>query len=136
MQAFPAKWFPPTGVLGRIIHETSRRVATARGRRSDLEMRARAAEVAPDFFAAVRGDQVKVIAEVKRRSPSRGDINARLDPASHARDFERGGAAAISVLTEPTHFAGSGDDLVQVRDAVDLPVLRKDFILDETQIIE
>jgi indole-3-glycerol phosphate synthase len=99
-------------------------------------MRARAAEVAPDFFAAVRGDQVKVIAEVKRRSPSRGDINARLDPASHARDFERGGAAAISVLTEPTHFAGSGDDLVQVRDAVDLPVLRKDFILDETQIIE
>ncbi|HET6702528.1 MAG TPA: indole-3-glycerol phosphate synthase TrpC [Gemmatimonadaceae bacterium] len=136
MQAFPAKWIPPTGVLGRIIHETSRRVATARGRRSDLEIRARAAEVAPDFFAALRGDQVKVIAEVKRRSPSRGDINAQLDPASHAREYERGGAAAISVLTEPTHFAGSGEDLMKVRDAVNVPLLRKDFIVDEMQIIE
>ncbi len=77
-----------------------------------------------------------MIAEVKRRSPSRGDINAQLDPAARAREYERGGAAAISVLTEPAHFAGSEADLVQVRAAVDLPLLRKDFIIDETQIIE
>ena len=77
-----------------------------------------------------------MIAEVKRRSPSRGDINAQLDPAARAREYERGGAAAISVLTEPAHFAGSEADLVQVRAAVDLPLLRKDFIIDETQIVE
>ena len=136
MQAFPAKWTPPTGVLGRIIHETSRRVATARAGRSDLEIRARAATPALDFAAALRGEQVKVIAEVKRRSPSRGEINAALDPVARAREYERGGASAISVLTEPTHFAGSEDDLVRVRAAVHVPLLRKDFIIDETQIIE
>jgi indole-3-glycerol phosphate synthase len=79
---------------------------------------------------------VKVIAEVKRRSPSRGEINAHLDPASRARAYIEGGAAAISVLTEPMHFGGSEADLVQVRDAIDAPVLRKDFIIDEAQVIE
>lgn len=79
---------------------------------------------------------MKVIAEVKRRSPSRGEINAELDPASRAREYQRGGAAAISVLTEPSHFAGSEEDLVHVRAVVDVPLLRKDFIIDETQIIE
>jgi len=76
------------------------------------------------------------MAEVKRRSPSRGVINERLDAASRARAYERGGAAAISVLTEPSHFGGSGDDLALVRASVDLPLLRKDFIIDEIQIIE
>jgi indole-3-glycerol phosphate synthase len=79
---------------------------------------------------------VKIIAEVKRRSPSRGEINARLDPASRAREYKSGGAAAISVLTEPTHFGGSEEDLTRVHDVVDLPILRKDFIIDDTQIIE
>lgn len=79
---------------------------------------------------------MKVIAEVKRRSPSRGEINAHLDPASRARAYVEGGAAAISVLTEPSHFGGSEDDLVTVRAAIDAPVLRKDFIIDEAQIIE
>jgi indole-3-glycerol phosphate synthase len=136
VQAFSTKWTPPTGVLGRIIHETSSRVATARATRDDLEKRARAVTSLPDFVTALRGQHVKVIAEVKRRSPSRGEINARLDPASHARDYKQGGAAAISVLTEPVHFGGSEQDLTRVRNAVDLPVLRKDFIIDETQIIE
>jgi len=99
-------------------------------------MRARTADQRADFVTALRGEQVKVIAEVKRRSPSRGDINATLDPALRARDYQRGGAAAISVLTEPTHFAGSEQDLVDVRAAVDVPLLRKDFIIDEMQIIE
>lgn len=136
MQAFPAKWTPPTGVLGRIIHETSRRVATARANRPALEKRAQTAERGPGFVSALRGQHVKVIAEVKRRSPSRGEINVELDPASRAREYQQGGAAAISVLTEPSHFAGSEDDLVRVRASVDVPLLRKDFIIDETQIME
>lgn len=77
-----------------------------------------------------------VIAEVKRRSPSRGEINTHLNPASRAREYERGGAAAISVLTEPTHFGGSEEDLRDVRAVVRLPILRKDFIIDEAQVIE
>lgn len=99
-------------------------------------MRARTADQRADFLTALRGEEVKVIAEVKRRSPSRGEINATLDPARRARDYQSGGAAAISVLTEPTHFAGSEQDLVDVRAAVDVPLLRKDFIIDEMQIIE
>jgi indole-3-glycerol phosphate synthase len=123
-------------VLGRIIHETSRRVATARASRSDLEWRARTADRRADFATALRAEQVKVIAEVKRRSPSRGEINATLDPATLARAYQQGGAAAISVLTEPSHFAGSERDLIDVHDAVDVPLLRKDFIIDEVQILE
>ena len=79
---------------------------------------------------------MKVIAEVKRRSPSRGEINAYLDAASRARDYIEGGASAISVLTEPAYFGGSEEDLVKVRAAIDAPVLRKDFIIDEAQIVE
>jgi indole-3-glycerol phosphate synthase len=136
VQAFSTKWTPPTGVLGRIIHETSSRVATARTIRADLEKRARTVTPPTDFVTALRGHYVKLIAEVKRRSPSRGEINTRLDPASRAREYKNGGAAAISVLTEPAHFGGSEEDLTRVRGAVDLPILRKDFIIDETQIIE
>jgi indole-3-glycerol phosphate synthase len=90
----------------------------------------------PDFVTALRGQQVKVIAEVKRRSPSGGEINVQLDPVSRARQYQDGGAAAISVLTEPAHFGGSEEDLTRVHDAVGLPILRKDFIIDEAQIIE
>jgi indole-3-glycerol phosphate synthase len=136
VQAFSANWTPPTGVLGRIIHETSSRVATARADRPNLEKRARAVTPPPDFVIALRGQHVKVIAELKRRSPSRGDINTQLDPASRARSYVNGGAAAISVLTEPAHFGGSEEDFTRVHDAVELPILRKDFIVDETQVIE
>jgi len=79
---------------------------------------------------------VALIAEVKRRSPSAGTINAGLDPIAHAARYAEGGAAAISVLTEGPHFGGSVDDLVAVRSRVGVPVLRKDFILDELQLIE
>ena len=99
-------------------------------------MRARARPAGPDFVTAVRGEHVKVIAEVKRRSPSRGEINTQLNCALRARQYELGGAAAISVLTEPAHFGGSEQDLVAVRAAVQLPLLRKDFIIDEIQIVE
>ena len=81
-------------------------------------------------------DRVKIIAEVKRASPSRGDLAAIPDPARQARLYEEGGAAAISVLTEGRRFKGSLADLEAVRSAVGLPVLRKDFIATEYQVLE
>ncbi|HEU4896069.1 MAG TPA: indole-3-glycerol phosphate synthase TrpC [Actinomycetota bacterium] len=78
----------------------------------------------------------RVIAEVKRRSPSKGDIRIDLDPAALAAAYAAGGASAVSVLTEPRHFAGSPEDLLAVRSAVDLPVLRKDFLTTAYQVWE
>ena len=86
--------------------------------------------------ALERSDRRNIIAEIKKASPSKGVINAAADVAATARSYQRNGAAAISVLTEPTFFMGSIDDLITVRDAVDIPVLRKDFIIDEGQILE
>lgn len=89
-----------------------------------------------DFRAALSGEGLAVIAEVKRRSPSRGTIDAALDPVAQSEHYEQGGAAAISVLTERQHFAGAPADLVAVRRHVGCPVLRKDFIIDELQVAE
>lgn len=89
------------------------------------------------FERAVRSAKVpRVIAECKRRSPSRGILRQNYLPAAHARAYASAGAAAISVLTEPTFFDGSLDHLRQVRQAVDLPLLRKDFIVTEYQLVE
>ncbi len=83
-----------------------------------------------------RRDHTNIIAEIKRASPSKGVINDKIDVAETARQYRDGGAAAISVLTEEDFFKGSLDDLVAVRNAVDLPILRKDFVVDEFQIYE
>jgi indole-3-glycerol phosphate synthase len=91
---------------------------------------------ARDFAAALAHPGLQVIAEIKRRSPSRGDLNMGLDPPRQAQAYQRGGAAAISVLTEPEYFAGSLDDLKAVRAAVQIPVLRKDFIVELRQVEE
>ena len=88
------------------------------------------------FGDALAAAGLQVIAEIKRRSPSRGDLNMGLDPVARAQSYEAGGAAAISVLTEPDYFAGSLRDLESVREAVSLPVLRKDFIVDPRQVEE
>jgi indole-3-glycerol phosphate synthase len=78
----------------------------------------------------------RIIAEFKRRSPSKGTIKGGADAVETARQYQRGGAAAISVLTEPDYFDGSLDDLREVRKAVALPILRKDFIIDPYQVFE
>ena len=84
----------------------------------------------------MRGTGLSLIAEIKRASPSAGDINADIDPVGLARAYETGAAAAISVLTEPDYFKGSLDDLRAVRAAVNLPVLRKDFVCHPLQVYE
>ncbi|MBB2977052.1 indole-3-glycerol phosphate synthase [Microbacterium endophyticum] len=86
--------------------------------------------------ALAPADQVKIIAEIKRASPSRGDLASITDPALQARRYEQGGASAISVLTEGRKFKGSLSDLEAVKAAVSLPVLRKDFIATRYQVLE
>jgi indole-3-glycerol phosphate synthase len=113
---------------------TRRRVEALRDKAADLERRAAAAPPVRPFPEP--SDEVGLIAEVKRRSPSQGDIRTDLDPVQHARAYVRGGAVAVSVLTDEAHFGGSLEDLERVAAAVRVPVLRKDFILDELQIIE
>ena len=105
---------------------------------SALERRASVRTPRGDRFEVALGmsGRVNVIAECKRRSPSRGVLAPQYDPVAIARQYEVGGAAAISVLTEPTFFDGALDHLTAVRDAVDLPVLRKDFVVDEYQLFE
>jgi len=91
-----------------------------------------------DFEAALRRDdgRLSVIAELKRRSPSKGDLAPDLDPAVTAKEYERGGAAALSVLTDRVWFGGTVADLQDARAAVSVPVLRKDFVVDEVQVYE
>jgi indole-3-glycerol phosphate synthase len=105
---------------------------------SALERRASVRQPRGDRFEAALGmaGRVNVIAECKRRSPSRGVLAAEYDPVAIARKYEAGGAAAISVLTEPTFFDGALEHLTAVRDAVDRPVLRKDFVVDDYQLLE
>ena len=126
---------PRHATLDAILAETGVRVAALLKRAAELAKQAKAAPP-PKPFLRSRGPTIGVIAEVKRRSPSQGAIRVDLDPVNHARAYERGGAEAVSVLTEEAHFGGSIDDLTRVAAAVDLPVLRKDFVLHEVQIHE
>ncbi|HET9387598.1 MAG TPA: indole-3-glycerol phosphate synthase TrpC [Gemmatimonadales bacterium] len=122
-------------VLAQILAETRTRVAQLQPQAAELARLARQAPQAKPFLDQP-GKQVGVIAEVKRRSPSQGSIRPDLDSVAVATSYQRGGAEAVSVLTEERHFGGSIDDLRRVAGAVSVPVLRKDFIIDEAQILE
>jgi len=104
----------------------------------ELERRASSVTPRPGAFreALARAGTFNVIAECKRRSPSRGVLRRDYDPVAIATSYERAGAAAISVLTEPSFFDGSLDHLVAVRAAVRLPILRKDFVVEPYQVLE
>lgn len=127
-------------VLDAILAATRRIVDVRRATVSAQELERRAARCAPrgDAFgkALSRLDRTNVIAECKRRSPSRGVLRREYDPARIANGYERAGAAAVSVLTESTFFDGAVEHLEAVRASVSLPVLRKDFIVDEYQLVE
>jgi indole-3-glycerol phosphate synthase len=127
-------------VLGAIVAATRRRLDVQRERGDEPGIRDAAESRRPAGGRFVeqlaRASAVNVIAECKRRSPSRGVLRADYDAAAIAAGYEANGAAAVSVLTEPTFFDGSLDDLRAVRGTVGLPLLRKDFVIDEIQLFE
>jgi indole-3-glycerol phosphate synthase len=122
--------------LEEILASTERSLPALRARRRELERQAAERAPGPSFRAALTGAAVALIAEVKRRSPSAGSIREDLEPAARAAHYADGGAAAISVLTDGPYFGGSLDDLRSVAGRVSVPVLRKDFILSEEQVLE
>jgi indole-3-glycerol phosphate synthase len=123
-------------MLDRIVADVRRTLPDLHRREVEIRAAAETAAPARDFRRALATDGLSVIAEIKRASPSRGMLNEHLDPAGQAMAYEDGGAAAISVLTEPRYFMGSPADLRAVKAAVGLPVLRKDFTVDAVQIWE
>ena len=125
-------------VLDEIIEGVREDLAERQARVSLDELKERAAAVPPakDGFAALKGEGVRVICEVKRSSPSKGALAAIADPATLAVDYETGGASVISVLTEQRRFGGSLADLEAVRAKVDIPLLRKDFVFSSYQLWE
>lgn len=126
-------------ILDKIVATKRAEVERAKAARPDMELRAALADAPAvrDFFAPLAaGGPIKLIAEVKKASPSAGVIRVDFDPVAIAKTYEAHGAACISVLTDEPHFQGRLEYLTHIRAAVDLPVLRKDFILDPYQLLE
>lgn len=129
-------------ILDKIFNDKRARVEAAKRSSDPVALREQALEArserGPYRFREALSDRsrVNIIAEFKKASPSKGVINNGVDPATVAKQYKAGGATAISVLTEEDHFKGSLDDLRAVRAAVDVPILRKDFIFDVFQIYE
>jgi indole-3-glycerol phosphate synthase len=122
--------------LGDIL--SSHRARAGADQRDPDELAARAAGLAAprDFTAALRGGGISCIAEIKRRSPSKGDLDPTLDPDVVAKEYVAGGAACLSVLTDGAHFGGSARDLQEARTASGLPTLRKDFTVQEADVVD
>jgi indole-3-glycerol phosphate synthase len=127
-----------TTILDKIVAAKKDEVARMKREVSLFALKKRIAMSQPihDFAASLRGDSIRLIAEVKKASPSRGLLCPDFDPVGLAQTYAASGAAAISVLTEVEHFQGSLEHLEAVRQAVDIPLLRKDFIFDEYQVYE
>lgn len=126
-------------ILDKIVATKREEIAAARAALPESELRARIKDTPPrkDFFGALAAEgPIKLIAEVKKASPSKGVIRADFDPVAIAKIYEASGAACISVLTDVQYFQGSLDYLRAIRAAVNIPLLRKDFILDSYQLLE
>jgi indole-3-glycerol phosphate synthase len=125
-------------ILEKIVSEKRQDVAQSKRNLSlgSLQERIGRREIHHDFTLALRGDSIKIIAEVKKASPSKGVLCHDFDPIALAGTYARAGAAAVSVLTEANHFQGSLDHLEAIRQEVSIPLLRKDFIFDEYQVYE
>jgi len=129
---------PVETVLDRILEARRRRIEESKARVPLARLQQSAEEHGNrrDFAAAISGATLRVIAELKQASPSRGILRQDYQPKEIASSYEAAGAAALSVLTEPDYFRGKLEDLAGARDAVGLPVLRKDFIVDDYQVYE
>jgi len=125
-------------ILDEIVANKRTEIQHRQQRISLAEFRNRAESLPParNFANALVGEKVALIAEIKRASPSRGVLNVQADPPRLAQTYTAGGASAISVLTDKKYFGGSLNDLKSVRVAVQAPILRKDFIVDEYQVYE
>ncbi len=128
----------PTMILDKIVAEKRQEVEQKKRSLPVAVLKERIAgrETPRDFRRALSGDSIKLIAEVKKASPSRGLLCPDFNPVAIARSYAQGGAAAISVLTEANHFQGSLDYLAAIREEVSIPLLRKDFIFDPYQVYE
>lgn len=127
------QWTPPTGALGRLTERARSRAGHVR---EGGDWAAITPTSVPSFAAALKSDRVSVIAEVKRKSPSRGALNESIDASQRALLYKEGGAAALSILTEPSEFGGSLEDLQVASTATRLPLLRKDFHVHPVQLFE
>ena len=125
-----------TGMLDNILVSVRSRLPSLKAREDQLRESAAGLPSPRDFAGSLAGTGLSIIAEFKRASPSKGVINAGMDPSERAVAFEAGGASAMSVLTEPDHFMGSAEDLRAARSATSLPALRKDFTLHTAQVWE
>jgi len=132
----------PADILNTILEAKQARVAKAKLERPLEQLRQQALLTRADrshhalVAALTKSSSINIIAEFKRRSPSKGEIIANADPVAVAQAYQRGGAAAMSVLTEEDFFGGSLDELSSIRQLVSLPLLRKDFMFDEYQVWE
>ena len=138
--AIPHEESEPRNILEKIVWEKDKEIEAARQRMPLVQLKARVAELpkSRDFLATLRSAPVSpaVIAEVKKASPSKGVIREDFDPVAIARSYAAGGASCLSVLTDKTFFQGGFDVLVAVREAVDVPLLCKDFILSPHQLYQ
>lgn len=128
-----------SSILLKIVEKKGQEIQEAKARRplSELQLACGTSPEPRDFLAALKGySQIRLIAEVKKASPSKGIIRADFDPVAIAKSYQDAGAAALSVLTDEHFFKGHLDYLTEVRKHVSIPILRKDFIIDEYQVWE
>ncbi|MDE0169531.1 MAG: indole-3-glycerol phosphate synthase TrpC [bacterium] len=123
-------------MLDNVLTSVRRRLPSLKALEDQIRESALRMPPPRDFARALTGPGLSIIAEFKRASPSKGIINAGMDPSERAAAFESGGASAMSVLTEPDHFMGGPEDLRAARSATSLPALRKDFTLDTVHVWE